>query len=212
MKIKWLGHSCFLITSSTGVRILTDPFDETVGYKVPEAEVDIVTTSHDHFDHNYVEAVKGEYVHINTSGRHNVKGIDILGVDTFHDEAGGSKRGGNVVFTYLVDGMKICHLGDLGHILTEEQLNQIGRVDVLLLPVGGTFTIDYREASELADKMNPRLIIPMHFKTPVMKFDIDGVDKFVAGKDSVESIDENELEITPESFNTLARIVVLNYE
>lgn len=212
MKIKWLGHSCFLITSSTGVRILTDPFDETVGYKVPEAEVDIVTTSHDHFDHNYVKAVKGEYVHINTSGRHNVKGIDILGVDTFHDEAGGSKRGGNVVFTYLVDGMKICHLGDLGHILTEEQLNQIGRVDVLLLPVGGTFTIDYREASELADKMNPRLIIPMHFKTPVMKFDIDGVDKFVAGKDSVESIDENELEITPESFNTLARIVVLNYE
>ncbi len=212
MKIKWLGHSCFLITSSTGVRILTDPFDETVGYKVPEAEADIVTTSHDHFDHNYVKAVKGEYVHINTSGRHNVKGIDILGVDTFHDEAGGSKRGGNVVFTYLVDGMKICHLGDLGHILTEEQLNQIGRVDVLLLPVGGTFTIDYREASELADKMNPRLIIPMHFKTPVMKFDIDGVDKFVAGKDSVESIDENELEITPESFNTLARIVVLNYE
>ena len=212
MKIKWLGHSCFLITSSTGVRILTDPFDETVGYKVPEAEADIVTTSHDHFDHNYVKAVKGEYVHINTSGRHNVKGIDILGVDTFHDEAGGSKRGSNVVFTYLVDGMKICHLGDLGHILTEEQLNQIGRVDILLLPVGGTFTIDYREASELAGKMNPRLIIPMHFKTPVMSFNIDGVDKFVAGKDSVESIDENELEITPGSFDTLARIVVLNYE
>ncbi|NLU36107.1 MAG: MBL fold metallo-hydrolase [Clostridiales bacterium] len=212
MKIKWLGHSCFLITSSTGVRILTDPFDETVGYKVPEAEADIVTTSHDHFDHNYVKAVKGEYVHINTSGRHNVKGIEILGVDTFHDEAGGSKRGSNVVFTYLVDGMKICHLGDLGHILTEEQLNQIGRVDILLLPVGGTFTIDYREASELAGKMNPRLIIPMHFKTPVMSFNIDGVDKFVAGKDSVESIDENELEITPGSFDTLARIVVLNYE
>jgi L-ascorbate metabolism protein UlaG (beta-lactamase superfamily) len=212
VKIKWLGHSCFLITSSTGVRILTDPFDETVGYKVPEAEADIVTTSHDHFDHNYVKAVKGEYVHINTSGRHNVKGIEILGVDTFHDEAGGSKRGSNVVFTYLVDGMKICHLGDLGHILTEEQLNQIGRVDILLLPVGGTFTIDYREASELAGKMNPRLIIPMHFKTPVMSFNIDGVDKFVAGKDSVESIDENELEITPGSFDTLARIVVLNYE
>ena len=212
MKIKWLGHSCFLITSSTGVRILTDPFDETVGYKVPEAEADIVTTSHDHFDHNYVKAVKGEYVHINTSGRHNVKGIEILGVDTFHDEAGGSKRGSNVVFTYLVDGMKICHLGDLGHILTEEQLNQIGRVDILLLPVGGTFTIYYREASELAGKMNPRLIIPMHFKTPVMSFNIDGVDKFVAGKDSVESIDENELEITPGSFDTLARIVVLNYE
>jgi L-ascorbate metabolism protein UlaG (beta-lactamase superfamily) len=183
-----------------------------VGYKVPEAEADIVTTSHDHFDHNYVKAVKGEYVHINTSGRHNVKGIEILGVDTFHDEAGGSKRGSNVVFTYLVDGMKICHLGDLGHILTEEQLNQIGRVDILLLPVGGTFTIDYREASELAGKMNPRLIIPMHFKTPVMSFNIDGVDKFVAGKDSVESIDENELEITPGSFDTLARIVVLNYE
>jgi len=212
MKLKWLGHSCFLITSSSGVRILTDPFDSTVGYKVPEVEADIVTTSHDHFDHNYVKAVKGRYVHIKTAGQHDVKGIHITGLETFHDEAGGRRRGSNVVFTYLVDGMKICHLGDLGHMLTDKQIKQIGKVDVLLLPVGGTFTIDYRQATELADKIDAKLTIPMHYKTPVMNFNIDGVDKFVVGKDSVESLNVNEIEINPDSFRTLAKILVLNYE
>ena len=212
MKLKWLGHACFLITSSSGVRILTDPFDSTVGYKVPEVEADIVTTSHDHFDHNYVEAVKGEYTHISTAGQHNVKDIEITGIDTFHDEAGGSKRGSNVVFTYLVDGMKVCHLGDLGHILTDQQIKQLGEVDVLLIPVGGTYTIDHMQAAKLAGMINPRLLIPMHYKTPVMDFDIDGVDKFLDHFSSVQQLNQNELELNPESFNSLKKVVVLNYE
>ncbi|HHU49663.1 MAG: MBL fold metallo-hydrolase [Caldicoprobacterales bacterium] len=212
MKIKWLGHSCFLITSSAGVRILTDPFDSTVGYKVPEVEADIVTTSHDHYDHNYVKAVKGEFVHLHTAGQHNVKGIEITGVDTFHDEAGGSKRGNNIVFTFLVDGIKICHLGDLGHILTDGQLEQIGQTDILLLPVGGTYTIDYMQATELATIMNPRLVIPMHYKTPVMNFNIDGVDKFLDNKVSVQSLDSPELEVSLDSLHSLAEVVVLDYE
>ena len=212
MKIKWLGHSCFLITSSDGVRILTDPFDSTVGYKVPEVEADIVTTSHDHFDHNYVEAVKGQYIHINSAGQQNVKGIEIAGLDTFHDEAGGSKRGNNVVFTYLVDGIKLCHLGDLGHILTDQQIKQLGEVDILLLPVGGTYTIDHMQAAKLAGIINPKLVIPMHYKTPVMGFDIDGVDKFLAHFSSVQSLHQSELEVYPKSFQSLEKVVVLNYE
>lgn len=212
MKLKWLGHSCFLITSSAGVRILTDPFDSTVGYKVPEEQADIVTISHDHFDHNYLAAVQGDFVPINTSGQHNVLGIEITGVDTFHDDAGGSKRGSNVVFTFWIDGMKICHLGDLGHIPADEQVIQIGEVDILLIPVGGTYTIDYKEATKLVGLMNPKLVIPMHYKTPVMDFPIDGVDKFLANMGSVQSLNSQELEVDPVSFNPAAKVVVLNYE
>lgn len=212
MRLKWLGHACFLITSSEGIRILTDPFDSTVGYKVPDVETDIVTTSHDHFDHNYVEAVKGDYIHLNASGQHNVKDIEITGIDTFHDEDKGSKRGNNVVFTYLVDGMKVCHLGDLGHMLTDEQIEQVGEVDILLLPVGGTYTIDHMQAAKLAGMIRPRLVIPMHYKTPVMNFDIDGVDKFLAHFNSVQWLKQNELELKPESLQSLKKVVVLNYE
>jgi L-ascorbate metabolism protein UlaG (beta-lactamase superfamily) len=212
MKLKWLGHSCFLITSSAGVRILTDPFDSTVGYKVPEVQADIVTTSHDHFDHNFVEAVQGDYYHIKASGQHRVYGIEITGVDTLHDDAGGSKRGSNVVFTFLVDGMKICHLGDLGHLLTDEQIKQIGEVDILLIPVGGTYTIDSLEAAKLVDLMNPRLVVPMHYKTPVMNFPIDGAEKFLARVDHVHSPGSQELELDSASFHPPAKVVVLDYE
>jgi L-ascorbate metabolism protein UlaG (beta-lactamase superfamily) len=121
-------------------------------------------------------------------------------------------RGNNIVFTFLVDGIKICHLGDLGHILTDGQLEQIGQTDILLLPVGGTYTIDYMQATELATIMNPRLVIPMHYKTPVMNFNIDGVDKFLDNKVSVQSLDSPELEVSLDSLHSLAEVVVLDYE
>ena len=212
MHLKWLGHSCFLITSSAGVRILTDPFDSTVGYKVPNEEADIVTTSHDHHDHNHLEAVIGEYVHVNTSGQHNIMDIEVTGVDTFHDGESGNKRGSNVVFTFTVDGMKICHLGDLGHILTEKKIEQIGQVDVLLLPVGGTYTIDYKAARELVTLMNPKLVVPMHFKTPVNGYPIDGVEQFLSTVESSQTLDRQEIEIDSEILDSMTKVIVLNYE
>ena len=211
MKLKWLGHSCFLITSSEGVRILTDPFEPYVGYKVPEVEADIVTTSHNHRDHNYIEAVKGDFVHISSPGSFNEKGIAIKGISTYHDDEQGKKRGQNIVFCFEVDGLKVCHMGDLGHVLSDEQIKEIGPVDVLLLPVGGTYTIDYKQAAELVGLMDPRLVIPMHFKTPATDFPIDEVDKFLASVGSGQSLDSQEL-VLDSDFNFATKVIVLNYE
>ncbi|HAA81713.1 MAG TPA: MBL fold metallo-hydrolase, partial [Thermoanaerobacter sp.] len=119
MNIKWLGHSCFKLTSEKGTVIVTDPFDESVGYPMPNVKADIVTSSHSHFDHNYFKAVKGNFDIVDTVGEHNIKGINIKGVNTFHDDEHGAKRGKNIVFVFDIDGIRVCHMGDLGHVLTE---------------------------------------------------------------------------------------------
>lgn len=212
MKIKWLGHSCFLLTSSSGVRILTDPFDESVGYKVPAVEADIVTTSHNHSDHNHVQVVKGNFKHLNSPGHFVEKNIEITGVATYHDKEQGIKRGSNVAFIYSIDGLKICHLGDLGHILTNQQINEIGEIDIVLIPIGGTYTIDYREATKVVSLLNPKLVIPMHFKTPVINFPIDSVDKFLANIGSADSVGSQEIELNPDKLNLLAKVIILDYE
>ncbi|MFZ5989959.1 MAG: MBL fold metallo-hydrolase [Bacillota bacterium] len=211
MKIKWFGHACFLITSESGIKIVTDPFDSTVGYKVHELEADIVSTSHDHFDHNNIDAVKAA-MHVKGSGKINIKGIEITGVATFHDEYEGEKRGRNTVFKFRVDGLNICHLGDLGHILTRDQLREIGDVDVLLVPVGGTYTIDFRGAVEVMKLIKPVVTIPMHFKTPALKFDIDGVDKFLSAAGGGERIGKQKIELHKDSINKVPGIIVLDYE
>ena len=211
VKIKWLGHACFLITSSKGVKILTDPFDDQVGYELPSEEADIVTTSHDHFDHNYTQIVKGEFVHIKEAGIYLEKGINIKGVASFHDEVAGKKRGNNVIFKFDVDGVEVCHCGDLGHVLTPGQVEEIGRVDVLLLPVGGTYTVDAKEAFEVAKLLKPAVIIPMHFKTDDNDFDIDGVDKFIAVAGKGERAGKQEIEITKENIESIPSVLILEY-
>lgn len=213
MKIKWLGHSCFLITSKAGTKILTDPFDDSVGYEVPSEEADIVTTSHEHYDHNYIKAVKGEFKHIKNSGTFNVMDIKITGIDTYHDDVQGVKRGNNIVYTFDVDGLRICHLGDLGHILSRRQLNELGSIDVLLIPVGGTYTIDYKQAADLVKLINPRVVIPMHFRTLAAKeFPVDSVDKFLNSMGGGSYAYAQEIELAPEDPQPNGRVIVLNYE
>lgn len=212
MKIKWLGHACFLLTSADGTRVLTDPFNESVGYKVPRTEADIVTTSHDHYDHNYVAAVQGEYVHFNATGNFVAKDIEITGIGTYHDREYGQKRGSNVVFIFTIDGLRICHLGDLGHLLSDAQIKEIGPVDVLLIPVGGTYTIDYKEAAELVRLINPKLVIPMHYKTPALGFNIDEVNRFLDATGNVEYARKQEIELDENSFTSLSKVIVLDYE
>ncbi|MDR3589022.1 MAG: MBL fold metallo-hydrolase [Negativicutes bacterium] len=211
MKIKWLGHSCFLLTSSDGVRLAIDPFNEAVGYKVPDEEADIVTTSHDHFDHNYIQAIKGKFKHINKPGRYSEKGIGILGIPTFHDEAKGAKRGQNIVFKYTIDGINVCHCGDLGHPLTAGQAKELGPVDVLLVPVGGFYTIDPTEAAGVVNMLQPTVIIPMHFKTPVIEFPIVGVDEFLAKMGGGKKLGAQELELTGANLASFAGVVVLDF-
>ena len=180
--IKWNGHSCFSITSENGTRIVTDPFGEGIGYKVQDLHAEIVSVSHDHFDHNYLEAVKSNFTAIRERGKFKVEGIKINGTKTYHDTESGAQRGENTVYTYKVDGVNVCHLGDLGHELTNEQVKSIEKVDILMIPVGGLYTIDGATAAKVVNQLNPKVVIPMHYKTEVLIPDfgeLSKVDNFI---------------------------------
>lgn len=163
MHIRYLGHSCFQITSAKGTSIITDPYTG-VGYELPmNLSADAVTTSHAHFDHNFTQAIQTECV-INTLGGHSVADIEILGLASWHDEKQGALRGNNIIYKYNVDGITICHLGDLGEDISTELTERIGKADVLMVPVGGTYTINALQAKSLVEKVAPKIVIPMHFK------------------------------------------------
>jgi L-ascorbate metabolism protein UlaG (beta-lactamase superfamily) len=196
MKIKWLGHSAFLITSDSGTRIITDPYKPADDLKYGEIKesADIVTVSHDqHTDHNNVAAVRGNPQVVRKTTE--AKGIKFKGIPTYHDDAGGSKRGRNTVLCFEIDGVNVCHMGDLGHPLSQAQLAELDKVDVLLIPVGGFFTIDAKTASRVCDQLKPRVVIPMHYKTAKLDFPITGVDEFLRGKDNVTRLDSSEVEL-----------------
>ncbi|NJD03977.1 MAG: MBL fold metallo-hydrolase [Ruminiclostridium sp.] len=215
MKIKWFGHSCFLLTSESGVKVLTDPFNNQVGYRLPVVEADIVTTSHGHYDHNYIQVVNGKFKHLDKPGVFEQDGIRITGVSTFHDEVQGAKRGKNIIYIFDIDGLRICHCGDLGYVPSKEQAAVIGRIDILLLPVGGIFTVNTDEAMKVMELLKPKLTIPMHFRTPRLLFPLNGVDKFLsaAGITGQEAYaNRQEIDVTPDSLGILPRIIVFNYE
>ncbi|MDH4329975.1 MAG: MBL fold metallo-hydrolase [Candidatus Moranbacteria bacterium] len=171
MNIQYYGHSCFKITTkpegrgAEDISLFIDPFEKEVGLKPPQGQADIVLISHGHFDHNNTSSLKGEPVIINTPGEFAVKGLHIIGLDTFHDKSEGAERGRNTVFIIETEDLRICHMGDIGTEPTPEQLDEIGEVDVLMIPVGGTFTLDGKEAMKLVHKIEPKTVIPMHYKT-----------------------------------------------
>ena len=214
MKLKWFGQSCFLLTSQAGTRVLMDPFGKGLGYRVPELQADIVSTSHHHFDHNNIAAVNGNFYHIDTHGSYTDKDIAITGTLTCHDNVQGAKRGSNVIFTFSVDGLRGCHCGDLGHVLTPEQLQAIGKVDVLLLPVGGTFVLNAAEALEVRGQLQPAITIPMHYRTRAMGLFgllFARVDKFLALAGEPARL-LGELSVDQPSLAQQAGIIVLNYQ
>ena len=187
VEIRWLGHACFLITAGDGTRILTDPFDDTLGYDLPAVSADIVTVSHAHFDHNNVGVVQGSPEVVDSPGDRSFGGVRIRGVQTCHDTKGGALRGRNIVFIIETDDITVCHAGDLGHVPSDETEKTIGRVDVLLIPVGGTYTLDAKGAQEAVRKLDPRIVIPMHYKTPDLEMtELDGAERFLAGLSRVE--------------------------
>ncbi len=211
MNIKWLGHASFLITSDTGTRIIADPYTtgENFRYGEIEEEADIVAVSHGHGDHNNIAAVKGNPEIINQVGITEAKGITFNGLPTAHDNAGGRQRGSNIIFCFEVDGIKVCHLGDLGHLLSDQQAAELGKIDILLIPVGGYFTIDAKAATQVAEKLAPRVIIPMHFKTDKLDFPIAGVDEFLKGKQNVSRLEVSEVVFKPGLLPDYTQIVVL---
>jgi L-ascorbate metabolism protein UlaG (beta-lactamase superfamily) len=211
MKIKWLGHSSFLITADNGTKVITDPYvaGGALNYGEIKESADIVVVSHEHFDHNNVAAVKGNPQVVKGAGAKEVKGIKFNGVATYHDESSGSQRGANTVSIFEVDGMKVCHLGDLGHLLSDKEAAEIGKVDILLIPVGGFYTINAKTATEVSTRLSPRVIIPMHFKNDRCGFPITPVDDFLKGKSGVTKLDASETEFKRGKLPATTQIVVL---
>lgn len=212
MKIKFLGHSSFLITSDKGVRIITDPykpgcFNGGIKYDRINEEADIVTISHEHDDHNETN-INGTPSFVRGSKTQEIKDINISGVDVYHDTSSGKERGENTIFNMLIDDINVVHLGDLGHGLTGEEVSNIGNVDVLLVPVGGYFTIDSKVADNIINVLKPKVVIPMHFKTDKCGFPIAPVEEFV--KDKEFNKVDGEVEIKKDTLPDNTVIYVLN--
>lgn len=184
MNISWYGHSCFKLQTKPkrgegDVVIITDPFDRSIGLRPPQGQADIVTVSHlHHADHNNVSSIKGDPFVIDAAGEYSIKGVVFQGVESFHDNEKGAKDGRNTIFVIESEGIKACHLGDLGHKLTEKQLEQIGQIDILMIPVGGKYTIEPKEAEEVVGQLEPKIIIPMRYKVKGLKLDIANEDPF----------------------------------
>ncbi|MEI7621457.1 MAG: MBL fold metallo-hydrolase [Candidatus Moraniibacteriota bacterium] len=184
MQIQYYGHSCFKLTTKPAgratedVTVFFDPFNKEIGIKPPQGQADVIFVSHDHFDHNNTQALKGEPVVINSPGEYAVKGINVVGLDAFHDSEEGAKKGRSTVFILEAEDLKICHLGDLGGELTGKQLEEIDGVDVLFIPVGGQYTLDGKKAAELIRKIEPAVVIPMHYKVEGTTAEIDDLQKF----------------------------------
>lgn len=196
MKIKWNGHASFTITSDNGTVIVTDPYNsdnykDEFTYDIVRDRADGAIISHDHPDHSYADGLSGSPKILKGSGE--IKGIAVSGINTWHDNSGGSKRGKNTVFSFNVDGISICFLGDLGHILSQDQIEAMGPVDIMLVPVGGTYTLDADMASRLIEKVKPKVVIPMHFRTKKCSFPIADVEAFLAGKKNVKNFGRSEI-------------------
>jgi L-ascorbate metabolism protein UlaG (beta-lactamase superfamily) len=211
MKIKWLGHSCFLITSKGGVRIITDPYavGGGINYSPIEETADVVVVSHGHGDHSNVSAVQGKPEVVKGGGTKTAKGIQFKGIASYHDASQGTQRGPNTIFCFTADNIKLCHLGDLGHVLSPEQIAEIGAVDILFVPVGGFYTIDAFAASQVCDQLKPKVVIPMHFKTPGCAYPIAGVEDFLKGKENVRRVGGSEADFERERLPSATEIVLL---
>ncbi len=200
MKIQYLGHSSFKLTESTGTSVVTDPYDDSVGYTMPEVTADAVTVSHHHYDHDAVAKVKGNPVILDKETGYVLKdSVEISSIKSFHDDCRGKKRGENIIFKFRMDGLDVCHLGDLGEDCSSDLIEMILPVNVLLIPVGGTYTIDAAMAKEYVDRIMPDIVIPMHYRAKGCKLDIDKVDDFLDEFDgeNVAIIEEgDEIEIS----------------
>ena len=214
-KIVWAGQSCFEISVSEGkdhsATIVIDPFGD-IGLKMPSFTADVLLTTHDHQDHSNIKAVKGEPFIITGSGEYEVKGVFIKGIDSFHDDVDGKERGKNTIYTIETENIRFCHLGDFGQKqLTDDQLEKIGPVDILMIPVGGVYTIDASQAQKIVGQVDPKIVIPMHFELPKLTVTLDSVEKFlkIMGKNSVESIDKLNIKVSSLPKDGDMNIVVL---
>lgn len=210
MEIKWLGHSCFRIKTKN-TTIITDPYSPDYGYTLGKQTADIVTISHQHSDHNYLEGIGGEARAIKGPGEYEIKDAIIIGIASYHDNQKGELRGKNTIYVVEVDGISLCHLGDIGHLPTDDQLDEIGSVDVLFIPVGGNYTVDAQAAAQIVRKIEPRIILPMHYKTDDCTLDMDEVDKFLKEMGAENITPKPKLSVTKNNLPLSMEVQLLEY-
>ncbi len=210
MEISWLGHSCFRIKGAQAT-VITDPYSPDLGYTLGKPTAHIVTVSHQHPGHSYVEGVGDGPRMVTGPGEYEISDVLIIGLTTFHDEEKGGKRGKNTIYLMEVDEISVCHLGDLGHVLTPAQVEEIEKVDVLLLPVGGVSTIDASMAAEVARQLEPKLVIPMHYKTEALKRELDPVDRFLKEMGVREVESKPKLSVTKANLPLITQVFLLDY-
>ncbi len=210
MDISWLGHSCFRIRGSHAT-IITDPYSPDLGYSLGKPTARIVTVSHQHPGHSYVQGIGGELKLVAGPGEYEISGVLIIGMTTFHDGEKGRKRGKNTVYIMEVDEVSVCHLGDLGHVLTTEQVEAIDNVDVLLLPVGGVSTIDASMAAEVVRQLEPKVVVPMHYKTEALNWELEPVDRFLKEMGVKEVSSQPKLSLTKANLPASTQVFLLDY-
>jgi L-ascorbate metabolism protein UlaG (beta-lactamase superfamily) len=209
--IEWLGHACFRIRGSDGKSILIDPYDDSIGYRIPDYSCDILLISHEHFDHAAEHFVPSEHVTIREAGKHDAKGVVFEAKEYSHDEAGGRMRGHTLAFRFQVDGVPFAHLGDLGDIPSQAELDFLRGVNCLMIPVGGYFTINASQATQVVNELKPAYIFPMHYKTRVLTLPIGNVDDFLKDKSDVLRIADTKFTLEPDKLPSRPTIVVLDF-
>lgn len=210
MEITWLGHSCFRIKGKDAI-VITDPCHPSLGYTLGKLHADIVTLSHFHPGHSYSEAITSEFKEIKGPGEYELKGIFVTGIATFHDSEQGNKLGRNTVYVLEMDGITLCHMGDLGHLPASQLMEAIGDVDVLFLPVGGVSTIAGSTAAEIVRHLSPKIVIPMHYKTSAEVRDLQPVDRFLTELGIKEMVSQPKLSINRSTLPTSTQVTILDY-
>ncbi len=210
MEILWLGHSCFRLRGKE-TTVITDPFDRSLGYPVPRLAADIVTTSHEDPHHSYLPAVGGNPFVVDGPGEYEVRGTMITGVRTYRDKVKGRARGKNTSYLIETDDLVICHLGDLGHVLSPDQVAVMKDPDVLFIPVGGHCTINATEAAEVVSQLEPKIAIPMHYRTPAVRLELDTIEKFCREMGIEGAASQPKLNVTKSTLPEETTIVLLDY-
>jgi L-ascorbate metabolism protein UlaG (beta-lactamase superfamily) len=210
LEITWLGHSCFRIKGKE-VTVITDPYPPGMGYSLGRPQANIVTLSHSHPGHSYTSGVTGDFKVIKGPGEYELKDTFITGIATWHDAVQGQKLGRNTVYLLEMDSITLCHLGDLGHLPSSELIEDMGDIDVLFLPVGGVSTIGGSTAAEIVRRLTPKVAIPMHYKTPALKKDLEPVDKFLKEVGIKEMVSQPKLTISRSNLPTSTQVIILDY-
>ncbi len=210
MDITWLGHSCFRIKGKQAT-VITDPYSPELGYSLGKPVARIVTISHQHPGHSFAQGVGGEPRVVSAPGEYEISNVLIIGVAASHDEEKGGLRGKNTVYLIEIDELSICHLGDLGHVLTDEQVDEIGNVDVLLVPVGGASTINGSKASAIVRQLEPKLVIPMHYRTPALSRELEPVDSFLKEIGAHDITPQAKLSLNKSNLPASTQVFLLEY-